>query len=152
MIWIVCLICFLAGGALFFSVNAIALRIFSRGKLQDAFKARGKEYLADELAENSEKLVLTCSLYRLILNMCILLLLIAVFAGARQGNLNFTDYLVTFIIAAAIFSVFSLAIPQAWAKYTGEKILSRTYKLLMLFAHIAWPILYTFKLYDSFVR
>jgi CBS domain containing-hemolysin-like protein len=52
----------------------------------------------------------------------------------------------------AIFSIFSLAIPQAWAKYAGEKILCRTYKLLMGFAIAAAPVLYIFRLYDGFVR
>jgi len=150
--WIVCLICFLAGGALFFSVNAIALRIFSRVKLQDAFEAINKESLADSLVENSEKLILTCSLYRLIANMCILLLLLAVFANLRRGSPQIIDYLLTFIISMVIFSIFGLAIPHAWAKYSGEKILSRTYKLLMLFAITASPALYFLGLYDGFVR
>jgi len=150
--WTILLICLLAGGTLFFSVNAIALRIFSRIKLQDAFKATGKEDLTGSLAKNAEKLVLTCSLYRLIFNMCILLLLLAGFASARQGSPAVGDYLVTFIIAAGIFSIFSLAIPHAWAKYSGEKILSRTYKLLMFFSTLAWPILYVFQLYDGLVK
>jgi len=150
--WTVLLLCFLAGGTLFFSVNTIALRIFSYARLQDAFKAANKENRTDRLVRNSEKLVLTCSLYRLLLNMCILLLLLAGFAAARKGSPTISDYLVTFIIAAAIFSIFSLAIPHAWAKYAGEKILSRTYKLLMFFSILAWPILYIFQLYDGFVR
>ena len=151
-IWAVLLICLLAGGTLFFSVNTIALRIFSRVKLQDAFKAANKEDLTDSLAENAEKLVLACSLYRLIANCCILLLLLAAFAAARTGNPQFTDYLLAFIIAAAIFSIFSVAIPHAWAKYAGEKILSRTYKLLMFFSILAWPILYVWKFTDGFVK
>jgi len=164
--WIVLLVCFLAAGTLFFSVNTIALRIFSHARLQEAFKAANKrggpkrkegrlgtpEDLTNSLARNAEKLVLACSLYRLIFNMCILLLLLAGFAAARQRSPAISDYLFTFIIAAAIFSIFSLAIPHAWAKYAGEKILSRTYKLLMFFSMLAWPILYIFQLYDGFVK
>jgi len=150
--WTILLICLFASGTLFFSVNTTALRIFSRIKLQDAFKAISKEDLTESLVRNAEKLVLTCSLYRLIFNMCILLLLLAGFATARQGSPAVSDYLVTFIIAAGIFSIFSLAIPHAWAKYAGEKILSRTYKLLMFFSTLAWPILYIFQLYDGFVK
>ena len=148
----VLLICLLAGGTLFFSVNVIALRTFSRTKLQDAFKAANKENLTDSLVENAEKLILTCSLYRLIFNMGILLLLLASLSTARSGNPQISDYVLTFIIAMAIFSVFGLAIPHAWAKYAGEKILSRTYKLLILFASVAWPILYVWKFTDGFVR
>ena len=150
------MICFLTGGTLFFSVNTIALRIFSRAKLLDAFKTANKdespEDLTDGLANNSEKLVLACSLYQLIFNMGILLLLLSIFATLRQGGTQISDYLATFVIASVIFSIFSLAIPHAWAKYTAEKIISRTYKLLMFFAALAWPVLCIFRLYDGFVR
>ncbi len=150
--WIVLLIFLLTGGALFFSVNAIALRTFSRVKLQNAFKAANKEDLTDGLVKNAEKLILACSLYRLILNMCVLLLLLAVFARLRNGPPKFIDYILTFIIAAAIFSIFTLAIPHAWAKYAGEKILSRTYRLLTFCAAIASPVLYILQIYDGFIR
>ena len=150
--WIVLLIFLLTGGALFFSVNAIALRTFSRVKLQNAFKAANKEDLTDGLVKNAEKLILACSLYRLILNMCVLLLLLAVFARLRNGPPQFIDYILTFIIAAATFSIFTLAIPHAWAKYAGEKILSRTYRLLTFCATIASPVLYILRIYDGFVR
>ena len=149
-------ICLLAGGTLFFSVNAIALRTFSRVKLQEAFKATTKkanpEDLTERLVENAEELILACSLYRLIFNMCILLLLVTIFATLNRTNLTISVYLLAFVIAMAIFSVFSLAIPHAWAKYAGEKILSRTYNLLMLFVIVVSPVLYIFKLYDGFVR
>jgi len=69
----------------------------------------------------------------------------------RRGS-PAVDYLFASIVAFGIFSVFSLAIPHAWAKYAGEKILSRTYKMLILFAIIASPILYIFRIYDGFVR
>jgi len=157
--WAILLICLLAGGTLFFSVNAIALRTFSHVKLQEAFKTTNKktnpEELTEQLAKNTEKLILTCSLYRLIFNMCILLLLVSVFAGPGGGTSTANTgicYLLTFIVATAIFSVFSLAIPHAWAKYAGEKFLSRTYRLVMGFAIAAAPVLYIFRLYDGFVR
>jgi len=157
--WAVLLISLLAGGSLFFSVNAVALRIFSHVKLQEAFKAAIKKEdskdLTERLSEMEEELILTCSLYRLIFNMCILLVLVFVFTsrGEPASRVSLAvDYLLAALVAFGIFSVFSLAIPHAWAKYAGEKILSRTYRIVMLFAFIASPILYIFKLYDSFVR
>jgi CBS domain containing-hemolysin-like protein len=157
--WAVLLICLLAGGSLFFSVNAVALRIFSHVKLQEAFKAainkEDSKDLTERLSEKEEELILTCSLYRLIFNMCILLVLFFVFTGRGEpaGRDNrIVDYLLSALVAFGIFSVFSLAIPHAWAKYAGEKFLSRTYRIVMLFAYIASPILYIFKLYDGIVR
>ncbi len=152
----VLLICILAGGTLFFSVNAIALRTFSRIKLQQALSTPNKktspEELFEKLVENAEKMVLTCSLYRVIFNMCILLLLADVFTTLRPAGPQITNYLLTFFTAIAIFSMFSLAIPHAWAKYAGEKILSRTYKLLMFFSLIVLPVLYIWKLTDGLVK
>jgi CBS domain containing-hemolysin-like protein len=157
--WAVLLICFLAGGSLFFSVNAVALRIFSHVKLQEAFKAAIKKEdskdLTERFLEKEEDLILTCSLYRLIFNMCILLVLVAVFSHRSDPSDTSSyalDLFLAAIVAFVIFSVFSLAIPHAWAKYAGEKILSRTYRIVMLFAFITSPILYVFKLYDSFVK
>ena len=149
---VILLICFLTAGTLLFSVNAQALLIFSRVKLQDAFKEINKEDLSDCLAENAERLSLSCSLYRIVLNIGILFSLLTLFAALRKEALIFTDYLLAFIISMAIFSVFSVAIPHAWAKYAGEKVLSRTYKILMFFAAIASPVLYTLKFYDAVIR
>jgi len=158
--WAILLICFLAGGTLFFSVNAIALRTFSRLQLQEAFKQTNRkadsEKVIEQLVQNAEKLILTCSVYRLIFNVCILLLLLSVFARARAPTetpgATIGDYVLTFIITTAVFSVFGLAIPHAWAKYAGEKTLSRTHGLLMPFAVAAAPLLYILKLCDGVVR
>jgi len=157
--WVVLGICFLAGGTLFFSVNAFALRIFSHVKLQEAFKDVGKkkdpDELAEQLAEKSEELILTCFFYRLILNVCILLLLVSLFIPSQpqaEQAINVIGYLLTFIISMTIFTIFSLAIPRAWAKYSGEKILSRTFTLLKFFAVVATPVLYIMSLYEAFIR
>lgn len=149
---VILLICFLIAGTLFFSVTAQALLIFSRVKLQDAFKEINKEDLSDCLTENAERLSLSCSLYRIVLNMGILFSLLVLFAALHKEALIFTDYVLVFIISMAIFSVFSVAIPHAWAKYAGEKVLSRTYKIIMFFAAIASPVLYTLKFYDAVIR
>ena len=157
--WAVLLICLLAGGSLFFSVNAVALRIFSHVKLQDAFKAairkEDSKDLTERFLEKEEDLILTCALYRLIFNMCILLVLVAVFTHRSDPSDTSSyafDLFLAAIVAFVIFSIFSLAIPHAWAKYAGEKILSRTYRIVMLFAFITSPILYIFTLYDGFIR
>ena len=143
-------------GTLFFSVNAISLRIFSMTKLQEAFGARqGEERHKrhfQNLVANREKLYLTCSLYRLVFNVCILVTLLAIFAGAARTAMGTVDYIKVFVTATAIFAIFSLAIPHAWAKYAGERILSRTHEMLFFFTWLASPVLYFFKLHDRAVR
>ena len=158
--WSVTAICLLAGGTLFFSVNAVSLRALSRLQLHEAFKQAGKEAmsrdLTDRLVRNAEKLALTCSLYRLVFNVCILLLLLHIFASTGEPEaprvLTTGGYILTFVASAAIFSAFTVAIPHAWAKYAGEKILSRTHALLLFFAMMAAPVLYLLQLHDRLVR
>lgn len=154
--WMVLLVCVLAGGTLFFSVNAFALRIFSRTKLLQALKITKKdadaENLADNVADNAEKLILACSLYRLLFNIGILLLLVALFAKLHEPGLSAGDYVLTFFITAVVFSVFSVAVPHAWAKYAGEKVIAHTYKLLLFFTVLSRPVLYIWAFTDGLVR
>ena len=153
--WAVLLICLFVGATLFFSVNAIALRIFSRLRLQEAFKAANGEErpeVVDALVENADRLILTCSFYRLVFNMGSLLLLVALVTVLQGAPLRAVHYIGVFVAALAIFSIFSLALPHAWAKYAGEKLLSRTYGLLKVLAALAYPVLYVLRLYDGFVR
>ena len=155
-------ICLLAGGTTFFSVNAMALRTFSRLQLHEAFKRSVKKEkareLTDKLVGSAEQLILTCSLYRIIFNICILLLLLGIFSDPAALEtkasivLTVGDFALALAIAAALFSACTLAIPHAWAKYTGEHILSRTHILLTFFATIASPLLYILRLHDGLVR
>jgi CBS domain containing-hemolysin-like protein len=141
---------------LFFSVSVIALRTFSRVKLQEALKAVNRKVssqnLTDRVVGQAEELILTCSLFRLVLNICILLLLVGVFARLRPEGLQVHDYFLMFVIGVLVFSVFGLAIPHAWAKYAGEKFLSRTHRLLLFFKQTASPVLYVLRVYDRLVR
>jgi len=153
--WAVLSICLLVGTTLFFSVNAIALRVFSRLRLQEAFKAASGEEQSqrvDALAENVDRLFLTCSFFRFVSNIASLLLLVALIAVWRGPELGLAHYAAAFVIALMVFSVFSLAIPHAWARHAGEKLLSRTFGVLMFCAVLASPVLYFLKLYDGFIR
>jgi putative hemolysin len=140
----VLLICLFVGATLFFSVNAIALRTFSRLRLQEAFKTPAGEERSDRVeavVAASDKLILTCSFFRLVFNIGGLLLLATL-----------TNHVAAFVLALVVFSIFTLAIPHAWAKYAGEKLLSRTYRVLLFLALLIAPILWMLRLYDGFVR
>ena len=103
--WSVLLICLFAGGTLFFAVNAIALQTFSHVKLQEAFRTTNKkenyEDLTARLVEKAEGMILTCRLFRLILNMLVLLLLVVLVTTMRQSN-SALNYIIASLIAMAI--------------------------------------------------
>ena len=142
--WLILSFCILIPLSLFFGLNTLALRSFSRLKLQDAFRKAEKESLIDEFLSNAELLTIVCGLMRIITNTGIIFLLVFLL---RQHH-----FAVTFILAVCIIELFSLVIPHAWAKHTGEEILPATYPFLKLMLFVAKPLLVFFQLHDKFVR
>lgn len=149
--WSVVWLIVFSGATLFFSLNSLALRIFSRVKLQDAFKNAGKENLADKLFEDAEKLTLTCSFFRIVFNISILFVLLRLVIGF-VGVFDLRAGTITFILGVLFYLVFSVAIPSAWAKYTGEKILVHTYGLLLIFSILTYPIQFILRIHDIIVK
>jgi len=153
------LICLFSTAALFFSVIVNSLRSFSFARLQDAFKnGKGKadsENLIDHIVDNADRLTVAFSWYLLLAQAGLLLVLVAVFTvewPQERPNRLLEVCVVSFIVAMAILSIFSLAIPHAWAKYGGEKVLYRTYKLCWLLGVGAFPVVAAQKAYEGFVR
>ena len=142
--WSIVLLCMLTPVSLFFTLNGLALRSFSRLKLQDTFRSAGRENVMDDFLEHAEELTLTCGFFRIILNTGIIFILF--FLLQRK------HYILTFIVTILFVETCTLLIPHAWAKHAGEYILPRTYRLLKLCMTIIKPILIVFFLHDRFVK
>ncbi len=148
-------ICVFLVATLFFSVNIITLRSFSRARLQEAFKLtypnNGVDQWLDGLSNNVEKLVLTVGWYRQTCQIVTLVLFLALFNMMFPARL-LLGYGCALVSSTLLTSIFGLAIPHAWSKYAGEKVFCRSYKLLLLLAVAATPIFYLQRWYDGLVR
>ena len=142
--WSIVLLCLCTAASLFFALNTLALRSFSRMKLQEAFRRAGREAQVEAFLRRVEPLTLTCGFMRVAANTAIILLLAGLFTGRH--------YLLTFLVALVILEVFNLAIPHAWSKHAGEFILPRTYGLLKVVMWALRPALAVFALHDRLVR
>jgi len=142
--WSLILICVFIPISLFFSMNGLALRSFSRVKLQDAFRNANRENLVDDFLKHAEELTLTCGFFRIILNTAIIFLLIFLFEGGH--------YLLSFIVTLCVIELCGLLIPHAWAKHAGEFMLPRTYRFLKVLLFAIRPVMVAFKLHDRFVK
>lgn len=148
-------LCCFCIGTLFFSVNSISLRIFSRVKLQEAFDSAKRLELTNHIIENIEKLILTCSLFRLIFYILTLHSVSLLYVNVRSkalSNLQPIDYLIIFICSIFTLLIFGFSIPNAMAKYVGEKVLSKSYRLLLFLSYPSWPVLRLYKFADILVR
>jgi putative hemolysin len=138
----------------FFSVNTIALRTFSFGRLQEAFKAASHRNNVDErvnrLVSGSERLILCSIFYRMISEFFLFLGLVWIFEAVCSTPR--IAYLWTFVSGSVLYLIFGIAIPHAWAKYAGEKLISRTYHVLRLLSVGAAPVILAQKGYDGLIR
>jgi putative hemolysin len=137
---------------MFFTVCSISLRTISKGKLIETFKDAGKNKVIGGFIKNSEKLALACSIYRLVSNMGILLLLLLLFTGVGTVTAKLVDYILVCILAGVIILIFGLAIPSAWAKYSGHKVLCRCHKVLTFSSRILFPFIYAYQFVDALIR
>jgi len=139
---------------MFFSANTIALRTFSFGRLQEAFKTAGHRNNVEErvnrLVTGSERLILCSVLYRVISEFCLFLGLVWIFQRVCSTTLN--AYIWTFVSGSVLYLIVGIAIPHAWAKYAGEKLISRTYRLLWVLSVGAAPVIFAQQGYDGLIR
>ena len=144
--WVVLTATALSG---FFALATCALRAFGRVPLEEAFSGpRGKQRL-ETLAEHLRALRLTMAFCRAMSNLVLVVSFVYLFAAPADG---FGRALGAMCSAAAVIAVFGVAIPQAWASYAGEKVLSRTFPVLMAVRYMLYPITAMMSAFDLPVR
>lgn len=147
IIWIVVS---LAAG-LFFSLNAVAAKVFSRVKLQEIFKKLKKEDLAEKFFADADKIAAACSLIVIAANICAVLLFVKLFSRLSDSS---TTAVVIYaaVLSFLLMGFFEVLISFAWAGYSGEAILAGTYPFLKLVKLLFTPFGPLFRLHDVIVR
>ncbi len=144
--WSLLAIVLLGGVSLFFSLNTLALRLFSRVRLQEIFRAVGRERLVDGLIENVDRFILTCAFLTVAAEAGWLVVLVRLLLGRGVG------YLPVFAIVLAIFLVLRFALPYAWSRHTAEAMLLQTSRVLSLCAVVVAPVLCLYRWHDEIVK
>ncbi len=139
--------------SLFFSTLSYALRSFSRVRLEEYLHARRRPAALDAILSSRYDLALTASVLRLIANVTVILSVGWYFLLRYLDSPHpFKVFGLTIIITVPALLIFSVAIPQAWAKYAGEHLLALTWPLVRL-AHFAiWPVVRVLNIFDEIVR
>ena len=115
--------------SLLFSTLSYALRTISRVQLEEALIIRRRTRAMESILSARFELALTASILRLVCNAAGIMAV-----GTYFLNL-YTDtkphpYAVfgwTVLITVPAMMIFSVAIPQAWAKYAGESLVAMTW-------------------------
>lgn len=133
----------------FFALASCSLRAFGRVGLEEAFSGPRGEQRLKTLAAHLKALRLTMAFCRSVFNLALVISLVYLLADPPGGLAPALGAMCT---ATAVIAVFGVAIPQAWASYAGEKVLSRTFPVLMAVRYALYPITALMGLFDLPVR
>ena len=147
-LWIVVSATVLSG---FFALNSISLRSISRAKIEDAFIGPRGRKRQDTLDNHLQPLQLTLSLCRALANLLLVVGMVRLLTiGARQ--MDWSHIVLAVAWAGGIIAIFGVAIPQAWASYSGERILAATLPALMILRYIFFPVTVVMQAFDVPIR
>ncbi|MDB5324743.1 MAG: corC 1 [Phycisphaerales bacterium] len=104
------------------STLTYSLRDFSRARLTDLLTRRGRPDLAERTIEHASELAFLTALFRLILNLAVLVGLIELFRD--HGWERWLEYLVAAGLAAIMSVLTSVTLPHALAMNVAEPVIS----------------------------
>jgi len=134
----------------FFSVANLSLRHVSLVKLHEAFNRQGHAGRTGIIRRHLTQLISATAALRLLTNL--ILLLCVVYRGCQTTSGLLWPMARAFLISALALSIFSVAIPHAWAKYAGTAVLVYGYGVLRLLGWITWPLTSMLHLFDPVIR
>lgn len=149
VIWLILAACLLG---CYFAACHTALKTFSRRRLTEQLQGADKAKLAERVIERAEAMMLMTGVLRIAFATAIALGVLRVVERSEHFVSPWADYAVAFVIAALLLSIFIVAIPTSWARYSREALLSVSAPFLLLLAAIFAPIASALHLFDPIVR
>ena len=129
----------------------LALRLASRGRMAEQFERAGKTRQLDALLAARPQLVLATGMVRSAMSLALVLFVLALLDGEGVESFQ-VRYVTAFGGALLLTVVFGVAIPTAWVKYSGEKLLVRMAPLLFAARAALYPFVWLLGATDPFVR
>ncbi|MEM6854795.1 MAG: hemolysin family protein [Planctomycetota bacterium] len=140
--------------ACYFSATHSVLKTFSRKRLTDLLEERGQHGQAEYVHENLNELRLMTGWLRSCFGL--ILVLATLFAVETRLGQSTTispwPFVISFVIASVLLSVFSVAIPVSWAQYRAERLLAWSVPLLRVLVVVTLPVTKPLSLFDPVVR
>lgn len=136
---------------LFTATINITLRRYSRARMLELLRERGREDVMERLVENQHDLALCMAVLR---TSCTLMLVLTVHHILRHTGVTsvMQHYVFTFLATLALVIVFGAAVPSAWSKYAGEHLLIFVLPGLFAARVVLSPLLAVSRLFDMLVR
>ena len=132
------------------SANTLALRHYSRARLEERFSRQRKRDRIALFDNDEDALVSATALLRLLANIIVVLSIWQM--SHRSDAQPWRSYLVALLGGGGVLMVFSVAIPNAWARYAAEPLLEFSYPALLALRKVLSPAISFVHMFDPFVR
>ena len=149
VIWLIIAACLLG---CYFAACHTALKTFSRRRLTEQLEEAGKAALAERVIERAQAMMLMTGVLRIAFATVIALGVLSVVERSGSFPLPWGQYAMAFVIAAPLLSIFIVAIPTSWARYSREALLSVSAPVLLFLIAIFAPFASALHLFDPVVR
>ena len=149
VIWLIIAACLLG---CYFAACHTALKTFSRRRLTEQLEEADKAALAERVIKRAEAMMLMTGVLRIAFGTAITLGVLRVVERSGVFDSPWSQYALAFGCAALLLSIFIVAVPTSWARYSRESLLSLSAPLLLFLAVVFSPIASALHLFDPVVR
>jgi CBS domain containing-hemolysin-like protein len=136
--------------AMMFSTVTYAVRDFSRTRLEQYLVSYRKTKWLEYTIANQHELAFVTAVGRLLTTILLVLLSLRLFHDAQERP--WVQYGLAALLAAALSTVFALAMPMALARHAGESILATSIGLLHVLRLVLLPVTKVMHGIDAIVR
>ncbi|UCE58383.1 MAG: HlyC/CorC family transporter [Phycisphaerales bacterium] len=136
---------------MFISALNLALRMPSRTRLAEQFEKKRRNRGFEDFVAVRTQYVLATAILRFALTLAVMLFALD-HVGIPTEDISSPTPGAAFAIALVFVLVFGVAIPNAWANYTGEWLIVCVLPLLQVMRLILFPLVVALEVFDPFVR
>ncbi|MEM7626808.1 MAG: hemolysin family protein [Planctomycetota bacterium] len=142
------------GLACYFSATHSVLKTFSRKRLNDVLEKTGQAQRIGFVNGKLPDLLLMTGLLRACMGLVVTLstLYIVETRTGQSTPISATPFLIAFVVAAILLSVFSVAIPVSWAQHRAERLLAWSIPLLRVLLVLTTPLTRPLSYFDPVIR
>jgi CBS domain containing-hemolysin-like protein len=140
-----------------FSTVSYAIRMMSRVELERSLVKLGRQSKLDDILRLRHEIALSSSTLRLLANALIVAASALYFqlrysSAEGQAPHTFLIFSCALLVAAPAMLICSVAIPSAWAKYSGEALIALLWPAIYGMHRVLYPLVAVMKVFDELVR
>lgn len=127
----------------------LAMHDYSPTRLSELLEKSGRKHKCDAYLKSFPLLILTMGTIRMAALIATVLVTDQLCSGYFAGRVHGA---VVFVVCLGVFTLFGVAIPGAWSRYSAEAILATGIPMMSAVSYVLYPVSLFLQLFDGLVR